>query len=438
MSYTFDTTSFLLFLGQPHQYYIIDSCFFSRLNFYVAKDEKAMENRCREAMMELCEIEIENLLLDDVLDLSERKKMKLFHRIRSDEIKASNRPKFETTFCNQHNILPTCLVGALSKNKEFVRFANGMARYVAKSLVENIQHNITVHEEIGHQDELEALIRSFPLILGSFFEYASRREWFQYLPLIARLRLEYGWNNNCDEKKKIVKLVKEGFHWPTKLDICPCDICPCEYCDTRSQNDSRRYFEEVMNELRTMDLVRKEDFREFRFDDCKVRCTKCTDYLCDGSMSWSLPKFRYLVNWDPTLLKRGDRYSDLPLQIVIDGDDSIATFVAVLELGVKYFPNKLGFLYHMNMKKNWSEATPFERACDDYGEEEVAKIVNNVLFPKIDAMESPESILVSLAMDDAVHMEVIYTLLQRNPSVLARVNRKRKRIQTIKNTKTIV
>ena len=227
--------------------------------------------------------------------------------------------------------------------------------------------------------------------------------------------------------------MKEGFHWPTKLDICP-----CEHCGIWSQNNSCSYFEEVIDELRTMDLVRKEDIREFRFDDCKVRCPMCTNYLCDKRMSWSLAKFRYLVNWDPTLLKRGDRYDDLALHIVIDGDDSIATFVAVLELGVKYFPNKLGFLYHMNMNKEGHKATPFERACDDYGEEEVTKIVNNVLFPKIDAMESPESILVSLAMDDAVHMEVIYTLLQRNPSVLARVNRKHKRIQTIKNTETIV
>ena len=73
---------------------------------------------------------------------------------------------------------------------------------------------------------------------------------------------------------------------------------------------------------------------------------------------------------------------------------------------------------------NSREETPFRLACHIHGKEEAIEVANSVLFSKIDAIATPEYLFLSLAMDERIHFEALYTILLRDPSVLARVLRK--------------
>ena len=245
-------------------------------------------------------------------------------------------------------------------------------------------------------------------------------------------------------------------------------LCYGEYW--RGDNDRIN----VMYEMRNTQLFVKGDIQ--RLDLIAKLFPGCNRHPSPRSI-------QFLVDWDPTLLTRGTKKSKkgtLLLHQSVMKCDKLTLFSIVFGLGVKHFPAKLGFLYQTNKdgltpfamackkfgkKKitnvvngvlsenigftknilkslvslaadesvlfegvyeflfllNKDGLTPFAIACDNFGNEKVTNVVNNILSAKNDAVNKTLEFFVSLAVDESIHCESIYFLLRRDPSILAKV-----------------
>jgi len=106
-------------------------------------------------------------------------------------------------------------------------------------------------------------------------------------------------------------------------------------------------------QLRRMGLLKKEDIREY-------------DLLHNLSRSnyFSENRFRFLAEWVPTSLRHINAYGHLLLHHV-SNYSTIQNFHFVFEYGIRYYPNKDGFML-LFIKGCVNGATPFQLACKKF------------------------------------------------------------------------
>jgi hypothetical protein len=186
----------------------------------------------------------------------------------------------------------------------------------------------------------------------------------------------------------------------------------------------------VIKKLREQNLFYKEDIQREDLMECLLCCCKGKDNT--GSISSSFyfaeRRFRYLVDWDPiSLTKERNNQIDgkLPLHLSIQYNynfnsntrtHSTRGFRSVLDAGIRHFPTKVGFLFHKDIK----DRTPFQMACKIYGKEVVMQIVDDVVTTAITNSSSSTFMetLITAAIDETIHLDCIFFLLRKEPSVL--------------------
>jgi hypothetical protein len=123
-------------------------------------------------------------------------------------------------------------------------------------------------------------------------------------------------------------------------------------------------------QLRKIGLLQKEDIQ--RYDLLRTWCTQY-GYFVEK-------RFRFLVEWDPTLLTQTDRYGSLPIHYVANFSsvESNQAIQLALEYGIRYYSRNKGL--SLLFKKNNCGNTPFQAACEKYGYEKVIKVVEDTLL----------------------------------------------------------
>jgi hypothetical protein len=93
-------------------------------------------------------------------------------------------------------------------------------------------------------------------------------------------------------------------------------------------------------------------------------------------------------------------------------------FVTAFELWIQHRPMNFGFLFYTDN----SGHTPFAMACEKFGNEEVTKVVEDTLSAKRNYTEDKKILecLISLAVDETVHLDGVFFILRRDPSIMAR------------------
>jgi hypothetical protein len=186
----------------------------------------------------------------------------------------------------------------------------------------------------------------------------------------------------------------------------------------------------VLQKLVEKDMLKKEDVLDHNL----------VMALCANSYAMPyFPKkrFQFLIEMDPTALTKpcfdpviGSHPYFLPIHYCSHRNKIEAFSVCFLE-GMKYYPNKLGFVFHKSHNNDFADTnrleqakrvgidkTPFEMACDQYGKKRLSKIIYNRLTKSIsadndndddnnnnnkdnDLNSSIESLFVSLATGDS-------------------------------------
>ena len=373
-------------------------------------------------------------LRSGTLDVAEHNELDAFDGLRREaaakfveDHPGETHNKFETIFCNEAIIIPDCLVRALDQNKEFRSAAASLRKSIEETIYE--EYTMKKHElDYLSEDEMEAILRAFPGLSDTNLdeELATFYSTIRFLPLMVRLEVEYG-RNVRDRMGYILNWVTS----PGNRTLHDDDVL--EFCDECQPIN----YTGMLDEFRSMDLFFKEDIQRFHLVDYLLDGFDCTN--CDGEFFAEM-RFRYLIDWDPQSLTTEDHRrhdGELALHRSVTNFEEFGVFPIVLELGLKHFPTKLGFLFRMNN----DGLTPYAMACEKYGKEKVTNIVESLLFANdgvTTQSKSLGSMLISLATDRTVHVEAIYTVLQRDQSILAGVspkagrNGKQKRKRSIK------
>jgi hypothetical protein len=97
-------------------------------------------------------------------------------------------------------------------------------------------------------------------------------------------------------------------------------------------------------------------------------------------------------------------------------NSNIQEFRMLFENRIRYcYPNERGIRL-LFFKKNDHNRTPFQCACEEFGYEEVMKVVDDTLIRYSDTPINITEALITAAIDE--HLDCMYFLLRRQPDVL--------------------
>jgi len=280
------------------------------------------------------------------------------------------------------------------------------------------------------EEQVETAIRFFPETLQEIYfgrnvicMQVSNRRWrngclsfktVSFVPLLAKLGIELGQFREeerggliCGTDDLLKVLASNHFKG-----------------DLTKANDSEYYrlLDEtclaVLIRLRDMGLFRKEDIVEHNL----------LGSLLQGSV-FPEQRFRFLVDWNPDCLGAPIGFpffhADLlPIKSLVLSDDlDVAGFQEVLRSGMKYFPEKFGFLFHMGLTKGslLRNKTAYAIACQKHGKKVVDTILNeewSVACGRDATNQIGLDALLYASTEPAVNLDLVYTLLRRDPALL--------------------
>ena len=259
------------------------------------------------------------------------------------------------------------------------------------------------------EKEIETAIRFFPNVLstrevGEYHIYWLSRNWrghynlkaASFIPLFAKLAVEPG----QFEEEERGGLISGGCN--------VLEILATSFDYNKNDSEERRRlvdetFLAVMKKLREHGLFKKEDILEY--DMTRNLCTR---------RIFLEQRFRYLTDWNPDCLTKTPfvgRDDDLPIHCAINYCKDFHGFLMVFQAGMRHFPTKIGLLFH----KDEHDRTAYQLACKTYGKEEVDKMIKGVI--NIQEYNIAET-LIYAATKDKVHLDGVYTIFRREPSML--------------------
>lgn len=372
--------------------------------------------------------------------------------------------------------IPDCLWKALCQNPTFLRAGSLVCRQVEITIDAWFNPRWCCNDQChldsdrDSHDQVETAIRFFPqslvkwpgctltfnrdnnyntstvgdglrtAVLEAAKDYDNSKS-VSFVPLMAKLGLELKEDHLSDDRGGILSYDYDDgntLRYIAGLHIMSWTTGTTETADPVLIDETNR---DVMKELRAQNLLFKEDIQREDLMDCCLLSFN-PPRVGGGYYNYFFAaeqRFRFLADWDPLSLARETKQKSndgiLPLHrsvLNFDNDklqvlSATTAFRTVLELGIKHFPTKLGFLFHMDV----SDQTPFEMACVKYGSEQVTRVVRDVLssnnngdgdgvYGDIDDRMAELESLVTLSVDETVHLEGVYFVLRRNPSIMAR------------------
>ncbi|OEU10859.1 hypothetical protein FRACYDRAFT_246732 [Fragilariopsis cylindrus CCMP1102] len=287
----------------------------------------------------------------------------------------------------------------------------------------------TIVDEDWYEDErkIAKAIRYFPDVLsekrGGMYPimrmWAGRRRNPAYnlksisrIPLLAELGSELG---QFDEELRggLLSTPTDGEGWNVlQFIICYVRI------ENRTTNLVDECFSAVWKRLRQNNHLKKEDIRE---------CNLVGRLLSTDTGIFSGTRLLYFVDWDPMTLTipcEPEHGNMLPIHWTVFPFRDFQIFKIVIQAGLRYFPEKLGFVFCEGTQRNRDNRkkftkTPFRFACHRHGQEKVMNEVLDCIANYCAASASPStmesSLLMSAVTDESIHLEGLYTLLRKDP-----------------------
>jgi len=294
---------------------------------------------------------------------------------------------------------------------------------------------ITIVHKDWHKIEkkYETAVRLFPDILQETWNGIYLIEWMSMhwtkvidynlrlvslIPLIVRLGIQL---------QQFTALERGGL-----LSLYPSGRTPLQFIigykrNEHTTNATDECYSAVVERLRKENLFMKEDVQQYN-----VGRQLCTRQQTNGYFLES--RVQCLIDMDPMTLSLSclpEKGNLLPLHWSINSKDS-REFNFVFKAGMKNFPKKFGFLFCEGTHQDSSNgevfrSTPFQRACEEYGREEVINEVINCIKEYCSSSTSTSaaatnkleiSLLVSAITDEAIHIDCLYFLLRKDPEAV--------------------
>ncbi len=277
---------------------------------------------------------------------------------------------------------------------------------------------------VDTEDEIEAAIRFFPLVLTEYLHSTlailspiqlllAREQTVSFVPILAQLLTEAG---NFLERQFVVKY---GLRNILELLMTNCFPKIVFGYDVSESFDNESL--SVLARLREMGLVENEEVR--------ILITSLMTYALESDMlkrdnQFVETRLRLLIGWNPSVLEQGRR----PLLHTIYGesmshscDDSmlLCMFETLVELGMAHYSKQLGFVFH-----KWGGILPLESFASSFGTERVTEIVNQKLSTKFGSSSMAlSSLIIEAATNDKIHLDGVYRLISLNPIICSKTSK---------------
>jgi hypothetical protein len=370
----------------------------------------------------------------------------------------------ETTADNDQRCLN--LISLLQKKKEYPKRSRNKINRLTREFLQKLGNDVHdmlcdniddatyrgLDSDRDTEEEVEAIIRVFPNVLSKVDDDRDNRLPIQHLayiyegtphgniskcnlyavsfiPLLVRLAIEFG----LFEKERIGGLLSDddddlgGFNIFKHLTLTDSEVISYDSEQHHELVDDKCLF--VMKQLRQMGYLKKEDIK--RYDLLNRRLS----FEYKSMNIFPQNRFRFLVEWDPTLLLHPNTSGCTPLYYAALLSDSIRRFQVVFEYGLLYYPNKKGInlLFREDDCDN-TVRTPFQVACVEHGQDEVMKVIEETISRCYSSSSSSSSdnstppptlniveALITAAIDENIHLDCINFLLRREPDILQKL-----------------
>ncbi|OEU11035.1 hypothetical protein FRACYDRAFT_270915, partial [Fragilariopsis cylindrus CCMP1102] len=258
-------------------------------------------------------------------------------------------------------------------------------------------------DEIDEEGGIVHLVEDlYPIqLLG--FTYRNRPEvqcnWktVSFIPLVARLSKEFGLFEV--EARGGLLCEDNGRNVLQNLIFSDGSERLYNYDDKHYESIDGKYLQ-VLIQLRQMDLLKKEDIQRYELLDrlCGHSCYFAESYFAEK-------RFQFLVEWDPSALTRiSDRGWPHLNSAIYPFGATIRTFQLIFDAGIKYFPKQKGIHMLFRQGIGTNGKTPFQIFCEDFGYEQVMKVIEETLIRYSDTPINIVDALITAAIDENVHL----------------------------------
>ena len=235
-------------------------------------------------------------------------------------------------------------------------------------------------------------------------KYICNEKAVPFIHLFAQLAIEF---NSFDDKHRGGILIEDDnggnvLEYLTKAST--------KLASNHDRQRVDRIFLTQMIRLRQSDLLTKQDVQKYRlthnYEDCHY------DYFPNA-------RFQFLTEWDPMSLIPTNSLEIAPLFFAAN---DMRSFRVVFEAGIRCFPKKNGIHLLFGSIHYTLYKSPFERICATFKQKDVMEVVEDVLSRYSTTALLPENImepLLSACTDARIHLNCVYFLLRRVPTVLS-------------------
>jgi hypothetical protein len=273
-----------------------------------------------------------------------------------------------------------------------------------------------LNSEVDSEEEAEAAIRLFPSLLSErsspvrgnlynlpIFWAMTCMNAIPFVPLLAELGVELG---------GFRKLQRGGLQLGPLMELVTNFSLLVR---NQSYHTDKHYGQidetclSVLVRLKEKGLLRKQD----------IEMLLIWPDVLYGKPCRTEHRVRFLINWDPKILKKDGKCNTLLYRYLgrwdTDKDCTLERFQTIFELGMLHYPEEIGFIFHSDDYG----CSPFAMACEIFGREQVAQIVDELIFQNpLGRIKTIKRLMVSVATNDDIHVEGLYTLFRHYPVAL--------------------
>ena len=232
-----------------------------------------------------------------------------------------------------------------------------------------------------------------------------------FVHLFAQLAIEF---NSFDDEHRGGLLI-EDYNEENVLQHHLTENKHSVFASSQDRQRVDRIFLTQLIRLRQSDLLTKQDVRTYKLID-----------MCVGYRYESFPdsRFQFLTEWNPRSLisMPAGHLEHVPSPLQVAASNGMQSFRIVFEAGIRFFPKKKGIHLLFESADHRYYQSPFVKMCTEFEQKNVMDVVEDVLSRYSTTALLPENMmepLLSACTDRRIHLNCVYFLLRRVPTVLS-------------------
>ena len=273
---------------------------------------------------------------------------------------------------------------------------------------------------VDTEEQLKTVVHFFPNVLSNgrristmdqtmlpINAAALRKEAVPFVPVLAELGRKYNKFKDHQRGGLLSKYTRDRWNG-TRRNTALDDLVRGTY--PYDDKDEEEFRFGAIERLRSMGLLKKEDVQHYNL----------LRFCCDQLEEKRSRIFEYLVNWNPEALLKSEGWDNGLLPHLVGTSSTHNVFITTMQLGLIYFPNKFGFMFHIDQQ---SGMTPFKYLCDKYNlRDQFSQLFFRLFREPEDSITAypwkKKEAFMMLVTNDKVHLDGLYSMLRQDPNLL--------------------